>query len=71
MSALRKVTKRESDAYAAMQAASAAVVQRLLDGVDDDLTERLRRRAQATRKEWESAARALEDATLRHWERVS
>ena len=56
MSALSKATRKESDAYQAMTDASADVVARVLEGIDDDVTDRLRRRAQSLRKEWQAAA---------------
>lgn len=70
MSALSKATRKESDAYQAMTDASADVVARVLEGIDDDVTDRLRRRAQSLRKEWQAAARVLEAVTMRHWDYV-
>lgn len=65
MSSLRKITRTESDAYQAYVKASSDAVIRTLDGLEDDETARLRRRAGAYRAQWLAAARRLEDATLK------
>lgn len=68
MSALSKATTREANAYQAMTDAQADVIARVLQGIDDDVTERLRRKSQAMRKEWEAAARVLEAVTVAEWD---
>ncbi len=67
MSALSKAAKAESDAYAAMCDASADVIARQLEGIEDAVTAKMRRRAQAMRKQWLAAARHYEDVNARLW----
>lgn len=68
MSALAKAAKAESDAYAAMCDASADVIARQLEGVEDATTAKLRRRAQAMRTQWLAAARRYEEVNARQWD---
>lgn len=63
-SRLAKATKIESAAYAAQVAASADVIRRVLDGIEDAETARLRRRADAYRVQWLAAARKLESLAV-------
>jgi hypothetical protein len=63
MTSTRKLIEREQSAYAAYVTATAAVIARRTDGIEDDETARLRRRAGAYRAQWTAAARHLEDVT--------
>lgn len=68
MSALTKATKREADAYQAMTDAQADVIAHQLAGIDNAETARLRKKSQACRAEWLTAARLLERASMAYWE---
>lgn len=59
-----KAAKAEAAAYAASVAASAAVIERTLAGIEDAETARLRRRSDAYRVQWLAAARKLEALAL-------
>lgn len=65
MSSIRKIIAAESAAYQKHVEASAAVVDRVTQGLDDDLTARLRRRSAAYQIQWLAAARKLEEINER------
>lgn len=65
MSSLKKVTQAESAAYQKMVSASAEVIDRVLSGIEDEHTARLRRRSTAYRAAWLATARKLEEVASR------
>lgn len=62
-SRITKASRAADAAYDTYAAASAALIARTLNGVEDDVTERLRRRAASCHGQWLAAARRLEALT--------